>query len=195
MLRSLETGPDAAVDGHRTRLVVIVVIAGLRHRPDRRHRPHWVGVTQPPRFFRPTNPLATTAPVATAPVTTAPGGPPAPTDIAAARACAAFTTYLDDASQGKVPAAVGQALTNDAYKLIAGAAQAQTAGQPLPKWTNLGEYLLAAADDVVNRDTSARSTDGAAAAKACQTIPGPARGAGGYTSTASPTTTSPSTHL
>lgn len=150
--------------------------------------------TTPPVTIPPvTTPLVTTPPVATAPVTTAPDGPPTPTDIAAARACAAFSTYLDDASQGKVPAAAGQALTNDAYQLVTGASQAQTAGKPLPKWTNLGEYLLAAADDVVNRDTTALSTDGAAAAQACQSIPGPARAAGGYASTASPASTSPST--
>jgi hypothetical protein len=117
---------------------------------------------------------------------------PAPADVDAARACAAFNSYLAQASQGRVPRATGEALTNDAYQLLAGASQDQASGQPLPKWTNLGEYLIAAADDVVNKDTSALSKDGTAAADACQTIPESARAAGGYVATSSPSTSTPS---
>jgi hypothetical protein len=129
---------------------------------------------------------STAAPTTAAPATSA----PAPADVAAARACAAFTTYLTDAGQGNVPKADGQAVTNDAYQLVAGASQAQAAGKPLPKWATLGENLIAATDDIVNRDSTALSKDGTAAAKACQTIPDAARVAGGYVGSApSPTTT------
>ncbi len=105
---------------------------------------------------------------------------PAQADVAAARACAAFKTYLADAAQGRVPRAVGQSVTDNAYQLMAGASQAQTAGKPLPKWTGLGEELIAATDDVVKLDSSALAKDGAAAAEACQTIPPAAQVAGGY---------------
>jgi hypothetical protein len=117
---------------------------------------------------------------------------PAPADVDAARACAAFNNYLAQAGQGRVPKATGEALTNDAYQLLAGASQAQASGRPLPKWTNLGEYLIAAADDVVNKDSSALSKDGTAAADACQTIPEAARLAGGYVAPSSPSTSAPS---
>jgi hypothetical protein len=98
-----------------------------------------------------------------------------------------FSTYLADAGQGRVPRAVGEALTNDSDKLLAGASQDQAAGKPLPQWAVLGEYLIAAADDVVNRDSGALSRDGTAAAETCQTIPEADRIAGGYTASPSPT--------
>jgi len=123
--------------------------------------------------------VGTGSPAAPAPATTV---PLTPADVAAARACAAFTTYLADAGQGRIPQSVGKALTADADQLLAGASQDQAAGKPLPQWTTLGEYLIAAADDVLNHNSSALSKDGTAAAQACQTIPEAARAAGGYTS-------------
>lgn len=126
----------------------------------------------------------TSAPSPGAPSPSAP--PPTAADIAAARACAAFTTYLADAGQGRVPPAAGQALSDDAYRLLDGASQDQAAGKPLPQWANLGEYLIAAADDVVNNSSSALSKDGPAAAQLCQTIPTAARVAGGYTPATNP---------
>ncbi len=131
-------------------------------------------------------------PTAALPTSTTTSPAPAPADVDAARACAAFNSYLSQAGQGRVPKATGEALTNDAYHLLAGASQDQASGQPLPKWTNLGEYLIAAADDVVHKDSSALSKDGTAAADACQTIPESARVAGGYVATSSPSTSTPS---
>jgi hypothetical protein len=120
----------------------------------------------------------TTAPVASA---------PDPEDVAAARACAAFSTYLADASRGTVPRAVGENLTNAAYALVAGAAtKVQGASAASGRWTTLGEDLVAAADDVVQRNSGALSKDGTAAAEACQTIPAAARAAGGYEPTTAP---------
>ena len=106
---------------------------------------------------------------------------PAAVDVSAARACAAFTTYLDDASNGEVPQSAGQALARAAGQLLAGAPAAQQAGRALPKWTALGEQLVAAGDDIVNRDNAALQKDGPAAAQTCHTIPAAARQAGGYT--------------
>jgi hypothetical protein len=141
---------------------------------------------------RPASAGQKSTPTTALPTSTTASPAPAPADVDAARACAAFNNYLAQAGQGRVPKATGEALTNDAYQLLAGAPQAQKSGQPLPKWTNLGEYLIAAADDVVNKDSSALSKDGTAAADACQTIPGPARLAGGYVATSSPSTSAPS---
>ncbi len=92
-----------------------------------------------------------------------------------------------------MPRAAGQAVTDAESQLLAGASQDQAAGKPLPKWANLGEALVAATDDIVNRDSSALSKDGPAAAQACQTIPEAARVAGGYTPVATPASR-PSTH-
>ena len=99
-------------------------------------------------------------PTAALPTSTTTSPAPAPADVDAARACSAFNSYLSQAGQGRVPKATGEALTNDAYHLLAGASQDQASGQPLPKWTNLGEYAIAAADDVVHKDSSALSKDG-----------------------------------
>ncbi|MHB1536277.1 MAG: hypothetical protein ACYC1D_17025, partial [Acidimicrobiales bacterium] len=98
-----------------------------------------------------------------------------------------------DASKGSVPKAAGEALASAASKLVAGARADQAAGRPLPKWTTLGENLIAAGEDVVAGNSTALGTDGTAAAKACQTIPAPARQAGGYApaSTAPPASTLP----
>jgi hypothetical protein len=131
-------------------------------------------------------------PTAAWPTSTTTSPAPAQADVDAARACAAFNSYLAQAGQGRIPKATGEALTNDAYQLLAGASQDQASGQPLPKWTNLGEYLIAAADDVVQKDSSALSKDGTAAADACQTIPESARVAGGYVATSSPSTSTAS---
>jgi hypothetical protein len=122
--------------------------------------------------------VTSTAPAASA---------PDPEDVAAARACAAFSTYLADASRGTVPRAVGENLTNAAYALVAGAtAKDQGSSAASGRWTTLGEDLVAAADDVVQRDSGALSKDGTAAAEACQTIPAAARAAGGYEPTTTP---------
>lgn len=101
--------------------------------------------------------------------------------MSAARACAAFTTYLNDASKGEVPRADGQALAQAAGQLIAAAPAAQKAGKPLPKWTTLGEQLVAAGEDIVKRDSAALQKDGTAAVQICHTIPAAAAQAGGYT--------------
>jgi hypothetical protein len=120
-------------------------------------------------------PVATTTPRATA----APG-PPAAADVAAARACQAFTVYLSDASAGVVPRVAGESLVDDADALLAGASGNGAATKPLPKWSQLGANLLSAAKDVVDHDSSALATDGAAAAQECQTVPAAAAVAGGY---------------
>jgi hypothetical protein len=135
----------------------------------------------------PSTPAISAGPsTASAGSSTASAGSSTASDIAAARACAAFNTYLADAGKGQIPRTAGEAVTNAAYQLLAGDSQDQAAGKHLPQWAKLGEDLIAATDDVVNRNSSALSTDGTAAAEACQTIPEAARVAGGYALSASP---------
>jgi hypothetical protein len=129
---------------------------------------------------------SSSAPSSSAPSSSATGGqatstdPPAAEDVAAARACAAFSVYLADAGQGRVPQAAGEALVSDADALLDGAQADQAAGKPLPKWASLGEELINAADDVVKGDSAALKTDGTTAAEACQSVPANARAPGGY---------------
>ena len=105
---------------------------------------------------------------------------PTAADVAAARACQAFTVYLADAGTGTVPKADGEALVNDADALLTGAAKDQAANLPLPKWAHLGANLLSSAEDVVKHDSTSLQTDGALAAQECQTVPAAAARAGGY---------------
>jgi hypothetical protein len=127
---------------------------------------------------------ATTAPASATPAATGPtptvASPPKPTDVAAARACQAFSVYLADAQKGTIPKAVGAKLVNTSGALLRGARAAEAAGRPLPKWAELGSALLAAAADVVNHDAKALATDGANADASCQRVPAGAATAGGY---------------
>ncbi len=108
------------------------------------------------------------------------GGAPDPADVAAARACQAWDTYLGAALSGKVTAAQGQSLLAAAEVLIAGAPGDQEAGRPLPKWEVLGGDIINGADDVVNGNVEALQSDGAAVAAQCRTIPAGAAAAGGF---------------
>jgi hypothetical protein len=123
----------------------------------------------------------TTGPGTTGPGTTGPGtGAPTPAEVAAARACQAFSVYLEDASAGRVPAAVGTAVVRTASVLLRGARQDQAAGRPLPPWAPLGVAILAAAQDVVAHDEKALRTDGAEAGASCRSLPAAAARAGGF---------------
>jgi hypothetical protein len=104
----------------------------------------------------------------------------APADVAAARACQAFSLYLASAETGTIPKAVGTQLVRKAGVLLRGARRDRSAGKPLPKWAALGSELLAAAADVVNHKAKALATDGADADRSCATIPDAAARAGGY---------------
>jgi hypothetical protein len=105
---------------------------------------------------------------------------PAPADVAAARACAAFTVYLEDATHGRVPGSVGRALIEDAAVLLRGAETDKAAGRALPRWSTLGSDLLSAAEDVVDHKKTALESDGPAAAAQCRLVPAAAAAAGGY---------------
>jgi hypothetical protein len=118
-----------------------------------------------------------------------------PADVAAARACQAWDAYLNAAAlTGTVSPAQGQSLLTSAEALIAGSAQAQAAGRPLPKWEALGVDLIAGADDVVHGNVTALKRDGTAVAAQCKTVPAAAAAAGGFVPTSSiPTSTIPTT--
>jgi hypothetical protein len=123
-----------------------------------------------------TDPTTATAPPATS-------AAPSAADVAAARACQAFVVYLEDAQNGRVPAAVGRTLIADAGVLLQGANQDRAAGRALPKWSALASHLIAAADDVVAHRTAALQTDGGAVGTQCQAIPAAAARAGGFSRT------------
>jgi hypothetical protein len=97
------------------------------------------------------------------------GGTPAadPVDGQAARACQVFSLLL---THKATPAQLGTA----AAPLVAGAADAQAAGRPGPKWATLGGDLIAVAGETGTQDPSV-SADGTKASYECGTIPSAAK--------------------
>ncbi len=106
-------------------------------------------------------------------VSSSKGGTPAadPVDVQAARACQMFSLLLN---QKATPAQLG----NAAAPLVAGAAEAQAAGRPGPKWATLGNDLIAVGGEANTQDP-AFSSDRSKASDECATIPPAAKRAGG----------------
>ena len=123
---------------------------------------------------------AATSPSAASPAPTTADAKPTAAGVAAARACEAFEVYVEAASKGTIPKAVGTRLADAAGALLKGARADQSAGRALPKWAPLGSDRLAAADDIVDGKATALKTDGTAADTACATLSAAAARAGGY---------------
>jgi hypothetical protein len=134
------------------------------------------------RSLQVATPPPSSASIATTPTTAPP--PPSAADIAAARACEAFVVYLADAQSGEVPAAAGRDLIEDAAVLLRGANADKAAERALPRWSGLGADLLDAAEDVVEHNSEALETDGAAAGAQCRTVSASAARAGGFSRSA-----------
>lgn len=111
---------------------------------------------------------------------TACGGKPNPQDVAAARACEAFSNYVDAVGNHQSSSTLRQAALDKATVLTNGSADAQQQGRPLPKWAGLGADLVELIGDVNTQDTTAEQADAPKVANACGKIPSAAKRAGGY---------------